>query len=148
MVHHFLARTYVAAILPAMLTLPAASEQGHPMKPIVITIETAPAAKIRYPIAGDWQFRPDGSLRITVAQMSDRRFQQLVALHELVEALLCKEAGVSQERVDALDEAYEAKRLPDDKDSEPGDDPAAPYHREHVIASVTERLAADLLRVD
>ena len=56
--------------------------------------------------------------------MTDRRYELLVALHELVEALLCKEAGVSQERVDALDEAYEAKRLPDDKDSEPGDDPA------------------------
>ena len=62
--------------------------------------------------------------------------------------MLCQQSGVSQERVDAFDKSYEAKRPPADKDSEPGDDPAAPYHRQHVIALVTERLAADLLRVD
>jgi len=78
--------------------------------------------------------------------MTDRRYELLVALHELVEALLCQQSGVSQERVDAFDKAYEAKRPLADKDSEPGDDPAAPYNRQHVIASVTERLAADLLR--
>jgi len=80
--------------------------------------------------------------------MTDRRYELLVALHELVEALLCQQSGVSQERVDAFDKAYEAKRPLADKDSEPGDDPAAPYNRQHVIASVTERLAADLLKVD
>ena len=96
----------------------------------------------------DWQFKPDGSLHITVTRMSYRHYEFLLALHELVEAMLCAETGVSQAAVDAFDKAYEAKRPPADKDSEPGDDPAAPYRREHVIASVTERLTADLLKVD
>jgi hypothetical protein len=142
------ALTIAAAILTALLTLPAASEQRHPIKPMMITIETVPTAKLRYATAGDWQFKSDGSLHITVTQMSDRRYEFLVAVHELVEALLCKQAGVSQAAVDAFDKAYETKRPPTDKDSEPGNAAGAPYRREHVIASVTERLAAELLNVD
>jgi hypothetical protein len=139
--------TIAAAILTALLTLPAASEQRHPIKPMIITIETVPAAKMRYPTVGDWQFKPDGTLHITVSRMSDHRYEFLLALHELVEALLCRQAGISEAAVDAFDEAYERHRKPGD-DSEPGDAAGAPYRREHVIASVTERLAADLLKVD
>ena len=59
-----------------------------------------------------------------MTRMSDRHYEFLLALHELVEAMLCAETGVSQAAVDAFDKAYEAKRPPADKDSEPGDDPA------------------------
>jgi hypothetical protein len=31
---------------------------------MVITIETVPAAKMRYPTAADWQFKPDGTLHV------------------------------------------------------------------------------------
>jgi|SRR6516164_9041237 len=102
---------------------------------------------MRYPTAADWQFKPDGSVHITVTRMSDHRYEFLLALHELVEALLCKATGVPQAAVDAFDIEYEQHRKPGD-DSEPGDAAGAPYRREHVIASVTERLAADLLKVD
>jgi len=141
-------RILAVVLLSMLVALPAASKQTRPMKPLIITIETAPpAAKMRYPTVGDWQFKPDGSLHITVARMSDRRYEFLVGLHELVEALLCKQAGVSQAAVDAFDVEYEKRRKQGD-DSEPGDAAGAPYRREHVIASVTERLAADLLGVN
>ena len=45
------------------------------------------------------------------------------------------------------DRAYEAKRKPGD-DSEPGDDPRAPYHFAHVFAEKIERLLATELGVD
>jgi hypothetical protein len=57
---------------------------------------------MRYPTVADWQFKPDGSLHITVARMSDRRYEFSLALHELIEGLLCQQSGVSQERVDAF----------------------------------------------
>ena len=143
-----IARILAVVLLSMLVALPAASKQTRPMKPLIITIEAAPpAAKMRYPTVGDWQFKPDGSLHITVARMSDRRYEFLVGLHELVEALLCKQAGVSQAAVDAFDVEYETRRKQGD-DSEPGDAAGAPYRREHVIASVTERLAADLLGVN
>jgi hypothetical protein len=75
---------------------------------------------MRYPTAADWQFKPDGSVHITVTRMSDHRYEFLLALHELVEALLCKATGVPQAAVDAFDIEYEQHRKPGD-DSEPGD---------------------------
>jgi DNA polymerase elongation subunit (family B) len=46
-----------------------------------------------------------------------------------------------------FDKAYEARRKRDD-DSEPGDDPKAPYYRQHQIATAVERLLAVELGVD
>lgn len=54
---------------------------------------------------------------------------------------------MSPEAVDRFDRAYEAKRKPGD-DSEPGDDPRAPYHKQHVLAEKIERLLAAELGVD
>jgi hypothetical protein len=79
--------------------------------------------------------------------MSDQRYEFLVAAHEMIEAYLALHAGVTQEAVDKFDRAYEAKRKRGD-DSEPGDDPRAPYHREHVFASKIERSLAKQLGVD
>jgi hypothetical protein len=67
--------------------------------------------------------------------------------HEAVEAYLCKQAGVSQAAVDRFDQAYERRRKPGD-DSEPGDDPKAPYHFAHVFATKVEHMIADQLRVN
>jgi len=135
-----------AAAVAVFLTQPAtANEQAE--NPMVITITTAPTSKMRYPTVGDWQFEPDGSLHITVAKMPNRHYEFLVALHEIVEAMLCKQSGVAQHTVDNFDMSYERHRKSNDN-SEPGDARGAPYHRQHVIASVTERLAAELLKVD
>jgi hypothetical protein len=79
--------------------------------------------------------------------MSDQRYEFLIGMHEVIEAYLAIYAGVSPDAVDRFDKAYEAKRKPGD-DSEPGDDPRAPYHREHVFASKVERLLAQELGVN
>src|SRR5580704_16322686 len=63
--------------------------------------------------------------------MSDQRYEFLIGMHEVIEAYLAIYAGVSPDAVDRFDKAYEAKRKPGD-DSEPGDDPRAPYHGGHV----------------
>jgi hypothetical protein len=65
----------------------------------------------------------------------------------MIEAYLAIHADVSPEAVDKFDKAYEAKRKPGD-DSEPGDDPRAPYYRQHQIATGIERLLAAELGVD
>lgn len=65
----------------------------------------------------------------------------LIAVHELVEVLLCKHDGVTQKSVDKFDMAYEKKRKPND-DSEPGDNPKAPYVKQHCIATGVERILA------
>lgn len=114
-----------------------------------IIIETIEHTEQRYPTVGDWFYEPgDGgaeeTLRIKVSALSNWRLEALIAVHELVEVLLCRHAGVTQEEVDKFDKEFEAKRQPDDE-REPGDQPDAPYQREHCLATGVERmLAAEL----
>jgi len=112
-----------------------------------VKIEIIPHEKQRYPTVGDWVFDDAGNLTIYVSKMSDWRREILVAVHELCETAMCKQDGVTQEEVDAFDKAYEANR-PEGDDSEPGDDPKAPYRRQHFVATNIERTLARELGVD
>jgi len=134
--------------LGALLLAPPtyAQPRHHNLSPMRIVVETIPHKSQRYPTVGDWQVKPDG-LHITVSKMNDQRYEFLIAMHETIEAYLAIHAGVSPEGVDRFDKAYEARRKAGD-DSEPGDDPRAPYHREHVFATKIERLLAVELGVN
>jgi antirestriction protein len=137
-----------AAALLAVLAFGApaayAAEKRHDLH---IVIETIDHSKQRYPTVGDWQIDKAGNLHITISKMSDQRYEFLVAAHEMIEAYLAIRAGVSPTAVDKFDEAYEAKRKPGD-DSEPGDDPRAPYYRQHQVETGIERLLAVELGVN
>jgi hypothetical protein len=109
-----------------------------------INIETIPHQEHRYTTVGDWWVDETGTIQIRVSELSDWRREALIAVHELVEILLCKNEGITTEEVDQFDKLYEANRAPDCED-EPGDDPKAPYVRQHCIATGIERiLAAEL----
>lgn len=97
-----------------------------------IEIRFIPQADMRYDTSGDWRFE-GRKLVIEVARMPEL-YQQAVALHELVEALLCNAADVSQEAVDEFDMGPGADL------AEPGFDLDAPYHKQHCWADVAERL--------
>jgi hypothetical protein len=81
-------------------------------------------------ISGRW------AVVITVSRMPDERYEFLVGLHELIEAYLCKTRGISEASVTAFDTGVGANL------DEPGDDPRAPYHNEHVFATKVERMMA------
>jgi hypothetical protein len=86
-------------------------------------------------------------LEIRVSRMRDRRYEFLVALHELIEALVCEWRGVSFAAITRFDIEYERKRRKDEG-AEPGASPRAPYRREHRFAERIERLVARELGVD
>ncbi len=111
-----------------------------------ITIETIQHKQQRYPTVGDWFFSGNGDLHIKVSDLGDWRYNALIAVHELVEVLICKHNGVSQGIVDDFDINFEANRKPGDE-SEPGDHPNSPYQREHCIATAVERLLCAELEV-
>lgn len=119
-----------------------------------IIIETIPHHTQRYPTVGDWYYTKEAVLtekggfteevlHIKVSSLSDWRREALIAVHELVEVLICKHRGITQEAVDEFDKAFErdreAGRL-EDPDAEPGDHPSAPYVREHCLATAVERM--------
>jgi hypothetical protein len=106
-----------------------------------IEIEVIPHDQHRYTTCGDWLYKEDGTLLIRISKLSDWRREMLVAVHELVEVLTCKNDGVPQDVVDQFDIAFEEKRE-EGNDDEPGDEPTAPYHRQHCLATGVERTLA------
>jgi hypothetical protein len=115
-----------------------------------IFIETIKHKDQRYPSCGDWFWEKterEDRLIIKVSKLSDWRRESLIAVHELIEVLLCKEAGISQQAVDKFDMDFEKKRKKGD-DSEPGDSLKAPYYAQHQFASKVEKMLAHELRVN
>lgn len=111
-----------------------------------IIIETIPHDTQRYPTVGDWWFEPDGTLQVRVSAMHNERYEALVGLHEVIEALLCEHHGIDEQTITDFDVAFEAERAPGNTD-EPGDACNAPYRREHFFATSIERLLAAELGV-
>jgi hypothetical protein len=104
-----------------------------------IEIKVIPARRQRYSTVGDWFFSADGrTLRVRVSQMADRRSEIGVILHELTEALYCEQAGINADVVDAFDLKF-------NEEGEPGDQPNAPYHVQHVLATRVERIVVEEL---
>lgn len=110
-----------------------------------IQIEVINHKDHRYPTCGDW-FERDGVLHIRVSKLSNWRYEFLIAVHELIEVMLCRHDGVTEKQVDRFDIAYEKRRKKGD-DSEPGDSPRAPYVKHHCLATGFERILAALLGV-
>lgn len=115
-----------------------------------IEIRFIPEAEMRQPGIGDWWFEGDTlHIRATndtlgVTEGGDQ-WPFLVAIHEAVEAFLCREAGVDQQAVDDFDNSFVPPD--DDPDAEPGDDPASPYREQHRKAMLIEHLLAIFLGV-
>ncbi len=114
-----------------------------------ISIITIPHADQRYKTVGDWFYEVrDGkeTLVIKVSILPSWKYEFLVALHELVEAILCVFNGIGVDQIDAFDKAFEAARVEGNTD-EPGDALESPYRPYHCIATGIERIVAALLGV-
>lgn len=112
-----------------------------------ITIKTIRHGDQRYDTVGDWLFNRRTHLHVLVSRMGNRDYEFLVGLHEMIEAWLCQKRKIYEVAITAFDVAFEEKREPGNTD-EPGDDPQAPYRREHFFATSIERLMAAELGVD
>lgn len=107
-----------------------------------ISIQTIPHQQHRYETVGDWYSdKATGRVYILVSEMGNWRYELLVAVHELVEAFLCLQDGVTEESVDEFDKVYT------NPDEEPGDSPNAPYQKQHCLATGIERILAACLGV-
>ena len=114
-----------------------------------ISSESLPTEQIRNNQCGDWSYS-DTEIAVKSLAMSDWRYELLIQLHELVEATLCKHRGITDQKVTEFDEQFEKERsegLHSETD-EDGDDPRAPYRKEHFFATNIERLMAAELDVD
>ena len=107
---------------------------------MMIKIKTQPKERMRYKTLGDWIINGE-QIIIYVSEMGDWKYEMLVALHELVEVLLCKDKAISQKSVDEFDMNFKGQ-------GEPGDDLKAPYHEQHKQAEFIEKQLALFLNID
>lgn len=122
-------------------------------KRIVVQI----AERQRYPTPGDWIPLGRHGLRVLVSPMSDTRFENLIAVHEIVEGLLCRHAKIDDEDVVAFDQTFERCRKDRTKmpcgciplhDEEAGNHEHAPYAEQHERAAKVEEMLAEWLDLD
>ena len=100
-----------------------------------ITIETIPHGEQRIPgQVGDWTM-DNREVIIRVSTLGNWRYEAAVAVHEMIEVLLCINSGVREEDVDAFDMLFA-----DVGTGEPGDAPTAPYQQMHCFATAVERM--------
>lgn len=122
-----------------------ATGRQAPHRPLTAFIHSIPHAEHRYSTVGDWQFReaPDGCtyIDVQVSATADWRHAALIAVHELVEAILCRHRGISQDEVDSFDLSHPEL-------VEPGLSENCPYRREHLHAHHVEVNLAYELGVD
>ncbi len=104
-----------------------------------INIETIPYEQMRYKTAGDYYLDQDGTYQVRISSLSTQTREMAVALHEIWEMFEVLVKGISFATIDQFDRKCENTRQPGNTD-EPGDDPKAPYHQEHVRATGVERL--------
>ena len=105
-----------------------------------ILIETIPHSSQRYNTVGDWEVMPDGTWYVKVSSLGHWRHEVLIAVHELVEMALCRHEGITSAEVDAFDLACD--------EPDPGLNPRAPYHKQHMVATAVETLLAGLMEVN
>jgi hypothetical protein len=107
-----------------------------------VQMNVIPHQQQRYDTAGDWRLDVEkDTLVINISFLGDWKMEACLGIHELIEAIRCMADRVDQNLVDQWDLNFKGK-------GEPGDDPAAPYHRQHVQASIVERTLARQLGVD
>jgi hypothetical protein len=99
-----------------------------------VVIDTVALTDMRnFPQCGDWHF--DGEcLTVKVAANGDWRSEMCIAVHEIVEALLCRTQDIPETAIDDFDRSWR----PHSGLDEAGADPAAPYYMAHMSAMSLE----------
>jgi len=101
-----------------------------------------PLDEMPYRTIADWRFSKDAkTCYINVADLGDEDYHNALILHETSEIMALLRRFSPHEAVkivDTFDKRFEKNRK-DDFETDPGDDPRAPYHIEHGFATGIER---------
>jgi hypothetical protein len=101
---------------------------------MIILIRGIPHTAQRYDTQGDWWFAGE-ILHVRVNMELSQTEQWCIALHETVEAILCRHKYGS--RATSVADKWD---LSHKRAKEPGELRGCPYKREHTVASVVEKI--------
>jgi hypothetical protein len=106
-----------------------------------IEIKTINHKKQRVGEVGDYWKNKDKTV-FAISKMTPE-YEMLVTVHEVVEYFLVRQRGILLKNIDEFDKNYYKN-----KNGEAGNDPKAPYHKEHLFATRIERLLAKELKIN
>ena len=115
------------------------SVDGQKFNMLVLTI---PIDKQPYPTPAYHHWNSDGTLIILVSG-KNWKYNCCLQEHEMVEAALCIKDRIHLADIIAFDKQW--KHIPGSGIEEPGADPKAPYHKEHMFALDMEHQMSDAL---
>ena len=113
-----------------------------------MNIETIPHDQQRYETCGDYWEDENGIEQIRISELVDWRYEVLIAIHEIVEMALAKHRRIEEAAITEFDIKFEESKVKGLVTGEAGDNPNAPYRREHFFATNLERLFSAELNVD
>ena len=108
-------------------------------------IQTIPYESQRYQTCGDYYKTEDGKTHFKINDMGNEDYEFLVSIHEQIEEHLTRRRGLTEPEILAFDLAWEKENH--SPGEEPGHDPRAPYHAEHVLSENVERLIAHAMGI-
>jgi hypothetical protein len=113
----------------------------------MIRIEYIPQSKQRYPTLGDYWTDKKGNTIIKATKFKDERVSFCIAIHEMIEEYATRLKGIDEPLIMEFDLAFEEERELGlhGKDDEPGHDPRAIYHEDHVFSETIERQVVEYL---
>lgn len=116
---------------------------------ILGTFSAIPDSSIRHHQIGDWAYT-ETSVHAFVSEDCPEQSKLPILFHELIESILCRRDGISDESVCDFDEQYEKERAEGKHGEydEPGDDPRAPYRQQHMAATHVERAVCHVLGIN
>jgi hypothetical protein len=107
---------------------------------VIFIGQSIPHRLHRYPTLGDWAYGPN-YIEVSVSETGNDDYSFLLFIHEMIEAYLCKKAGISGQQVDNWDKTH---LYSDD----PGSLPDCPYAEQHFRAEGIESLLASYLGIN
>ena len=113
-----------------------------------IKVEYKKQEEMRYNTLGDYFYEGD-LLVFQIVEQKNPFFTRLILIHELIEFTLCEHKGVTIKEIEEFDFKFE--NLANDEyveEDEPGNMPSAPYHKEHVLSEIVERLMCNHVGVN
>ncbi len=109
-----------------------------------ITANTIPHKEQEYDTAGNYKDFAGGEVRLLyISDMGNADYEFLVLIHELIEQHLCLKRGIPEPVIATYDKQYTG-----DHPNDPGLDPSAPYHKEHMFSERIEALIGKELGID
>ena len=110
------------------------------LQSILLIVEKNPKL-MRYKGIGDWYQPKAGHHLVLALDLEDDDVTLGVLVHELIEQYMCARDGVHEFPVNEFDAKFKGE-------GEPGDDPAAPYYKQHQAASAVEKVVLEVLGRD